>query len=212
MRQGGPAVPAQPAPRARDLELAAGYPTRMSSESQGPRRAIIVIDMLVGFCRRGNLYSPRYDAIVPGLRRRLTDAEAQGVPAVFLVDTHAPDDPEFKMFPPHCVEGSGEDEVISELKEFAERGTVVRKHTFSGFRGTGLDAVLEELAPEVIEVAGVCTDICVLHTVYDLRVRGYDALVHQGLVETYDAPGHDAAEFNRFALAHVRDVLGARVE
>jgi len=128
------------------------------------------------------------------------------------VDTHAPDDPEFSMFPPHCVEGSGEDEVVPELREFAERGTVVRKHTFSGFRGTELDAVLERLAPEVIEVAGVCTDICVLHTVYDLRVRGYEALVHRGLVETYDAPGHDAGEFNRFALAHVRDVLGARVE
>ena len=36
--------------------------------------------------------------------------------------------------------------------------------------------------------------------------------MHKDLVETYDAPGHDAAEFNRFALAHVRDVLGARVE
>jgi nicotinamidase-related amidase len=52
----------------------------------------------------------------------------------------------------------------------------------------------------------------VLHTVYDLRVRGYEVIVHRDLVETYDAPGHDADEFNRFALAHIRDVLGARVE
>jgi nicotinamidase/pyrazinamidase len=177
-----------------------------------PRRAIIVIDMLVGFCRRGNLYSPRYDSIVPRLRDHLVAAEAGDVPVIFLVDTHTPDDPEFATFPPHCVEGSGEDEVIPELAGFARRGTVVRKHTFSGFRGTQLDAVLERLAPEVIEVAGVCTDICVLHTVYDLKVRGYDVLVHEGLVETFDAPGHDAEEFNRFALAHVRDVLGARVE
>jgi nicotinamidase-related amidase len=177
-----------------------------------PRRAIIVIDMLVGFCRRGNLHSPRYDPIVPALREHLADAEAEGAEIVFLADTHAPDDPEFAMFPQHCVEGSGEDEVIPELKEFADRGTVVRKHTFSGFRGTELDAVLERLAPDVIEVAGVCTDICVLHTVYDLRVRGYQVIVHEDLVETYDAPGHDAVEFNRFALAHVRDVLGARVE
>jgi hypothetical protein len=43
-------------------------------------------------------------------------------------------------------------------------------------------------------------------------VRGYEVLVRKDLVETYDAPGHDAGEFNRFALAHVRDVLGARVE
>ena len=184
----------------------------MDGASTGPRRAIIVIDMLVGFCRHGNLYSPRYDLLVPRLRAHLADAEADGVPVVFLVDTHAPDDPEFEMFPSHCVEGSGEDEVVPELKEFAERGTVVRKHTFSGFRGTGLDAVLERLRPDVIEVAGVCTDICVLHTVYDLRVRGYEVIVREDLVETYDAPGHDAGTFNRFALAHVRDVLGARVE
>ncbi len=184
----------------------------MESENTQPRRAVIVIDMLVGFCRHGNLYSPRYDPVVPRLRRHLAASEAEGVPIVFLVDTHTRDDPEFAVFPPHCVEGSGEDEVVPELREFADRGTVVRKHSFSGFRGTELDAVLQQLHPEVIEVAGVCTDICVLHTVYDLKVRGYEVLVHKDLVETYDAPGHDAAEFNRFALAHVRDVLGARVE
>jgi nicotinamidase/pyrazinamidase len=184
----------------------------MDGENAQPRRAFMVIDMLVGFCRRGNLHSPRYDPMIPRLRERLAAAEAEGVPVVFLVDTHTPDDPEFQTFPSHCVEGSGEDEVVPELREFADRGTVVRKHTFSGFHGTELDAVLQRLDPEVIEVTGVCTDICVLHTVHDLKAHGYEVLVHKDLVETYDAPGHDAAEFNRFALAHVRDVLGARVE
>lgn len=168
--------------------------------------------MLICFCRRGALYSPRYDPMVPRLREHLAAAEAEGASLIFLVDTHVPDDPEFKVFPPHCVEGSGEDEVIPELQEYADRGTVVRKSTFSGFRETELEAVLERLAPDLVEVVGVCTDICVLHTVADLRVRGYEVLVREDLVETYDAPGHDAEEFNRFALAHVRDVLGARVE
>jgi nicotinamidase-related amidase len=180
--------------------------------STSPRRAIIVVDMLVCFCRRGALYSPRYDLMVPRMREHLTAAEAEGVPIVFLVDTHAPDDPEFAMYPPHCVEGSGDDEVISELRELADRGDVVRKRTFSGFHETALDAVLERLAPDLVEVVGVCTDICVLHTVAGLRARGYEVVVYKDLVETYDAPGHDAEEFNRFALAHVRDVLGARVE
>ncbi len=181
-------------------------------ESSQQRRAIVVVDMLVGFCRRGSLYSPRYDRIVPHLVERLEAAEAAGVPIVFLIDTHAADDPEFEMFPPHCVEGSGEDEVIPELKPFADRGTVVRKRTFSGFHETDLDDVLARLAPDVVEVVGVCTDICVLHTVAGLRARGYEVLVHEDLVETYDAPGHGAEEFNRFALAHMRDVLGAKVE
>ena len=184
----------------------------MDAAPPQPRRAIVVVDMLVCFCRRGALYSPRYDAIVPRLRERLAAAEAEGIPLVFLVDTHAADDPEFRMFPPHCVEGSGEDEVVPEFQGFADRGTVVRKRTFSGFHETDLDATLARLAPDVVEVAGVCTDICVLHTVAGLRARGYEVVVRKDLVETYDAPGHDAEEFNRFALAHVRDVLGARVE
>lgn len=184
----------------------------MDASAQQVPKVVIVIDMLVCFCRSGNLYSPRYDPMVPRLREHLAEAEEQGAHIIFLVDTHTPDDPEFRMFPPHCVEGSGEDEVIPEIKEFADRGTVVRKHTFSGFRGTDLEEILEKIGPDVIEVAGVCTDICVLHTVYDLRVRGYDVVVRKDLVETYDAPGHEAEEFNRFALAHVRDVLGARVE
>ena len=184
----------------------------MDRKDTQPRRAVIVVDMLVGFCRHGHLHSPRYDPMVPHLREHLAASEAEGVTIVFLVDTHTPDDPEFRMFPSHCVEGSGEDEVVPELREFADRGTVVRKHTFTGFHGTELDAVLQRLRPEVVEVAGVCTDICVLHTVAGLRARGYEVLVREDLVETYDAPGHDAAEFNRFALAHMRDVLGARVE
>lgn len=184
----------------------------MDECSKARRTAVIVIDMLVGFCRHGNLFSPRYEPLVPRLARHLAEAEAAGADLVFLADTHAADDPEFRMFPPHCVVGSGEEDVVPELAGFAERGTLVRKHTFSGFRGTELDAVLQRLAPERVEVAGVCTDICVLHTVYDLQVRGYGVVVRKDLVETYDAPGHDAAEFNRFALGHIHDVLGASVE
>jgi nicotinamidase/pyrazinamidase len=184
----------------------------MDEQAPAPRTAVIVIDMLVGFCKHGNLFSPRYAPLIPRLERHLAEAEAAGAHVVFLADTHAADDPEFRIFPPHCVEGSGEEVVVPELAGFVERGTLVRKHTFSGFRGTELDEVLRRLAPARVEVAGVCTDICVLHTVYDLQVRGYEVVVRRDLVETYDAPGHDAAEFNRFALGHIRDVLGATVE
>jgi nicotinamidase-related amidase len=173
--------------------------------------AILVIDMLNGFCREGNLASSRLDSITGRLREHLERDEAAGASLVFLADTHRVDDPEFAMFPPHCVEGSGEEEIVPELTELARRGTVVRKHTFSGFRGTGLDEVLGRIGPALVEVTGVCTDICVLHTVYDLRLRGYGVVVDRAFVETYDAPGHDADEINRFALAHIRDILGATV-
>jgi len=175
------------------------------------RKAILVVDMLNGFLRAGDLASARLDSITARLRDHLIREQAAGADLVFLADTHAADDPEFAMFPPHCVEGSGEDEIVPVLADLAARGHVVRKRTFSGFYGTGLDELLKRLAPDVVEVTGVCTDICVLHTVYDLRVRGYAVVVPRDLVETYDAPGHAADEIGRFALAHIRDVLGATV-
>jgi nicotinamidase-related amidase len=175
------------------------------------KKTILVVDMLNGFCRAGNLASARLDSITGRLRDHLIREQAAGADLVFLADTHAADDPEFAMFPPHCIEGSGEEEIVPELADLAAGGHVVRKRTFSGFYRTELDALLERLAPDVVEVTGVCTDICVLHTVYDLRVRGYEVMVPHNLVETYDAPGHEADEINRFALAHIRDVLGATV-
>jgi nicotinamidase/pyrazinamidase len=177
----------------------------------GHTKVIIVVDMLNGFCRFGALSSPRLDAVTAPLREHLEREEAAGASLVFLVDTHAPDDVEFAMFPPHCVEGSGEDEVVPELAGLAARGTVVRKSRYSGFYGTELDDVLRRLAPDVVEVVGVCTDICVLHTVAGLRDRDYRVLVRRDLVATYDAPGHDGDEVDRFALAHMADVLGAEV-
>ena len=96
------------------------------------------------------------------------------------------------MFPPHCVVGSGEEEIVAELAGLAARVVVVRKRRYSGFFGT-IKRRLNELAPDEVEVVGVCTDICVLHTVADLRNRDYRVVVPRALVDTYDGPGHDAA-------------------
>jgi len=116
------------------------------------------------------------------------------------------------MFPPHCVVGTEEAQIVPELREIAARSDVVRKARYSGFYGTDLDQRLAALAPDVVEVVGVCTDICVMHTVAGLRNRDYRVVVHRDLVETYDAPGHDGDRINEFALAHMRDVLGASLE
>jgi nicotinamidase-related amidase len=176
------------------------------------RKVIVVVDMTNAFCRVGNLASERLDSITSRVVAYLEREEARGTTLVFLIDTHTPDDPEFQMFPPHAIRGSGEDEVVPELATLARRGIEVRKSRYSGFYGTELDDILSDLRPDVVEVVGVCTDICVMHTVADLRNRDYPVVVRRDLVETYDAPGHDGDEVNGFALAHMRDVLGARIE
>src|ERR1700721_2856685 len=62
----------------------------------------------------GKLYVPGAEKLLPNIRR-LTDAARGG--KVFLVSHgcfHAPNDPEFKIFPPHCVKGTAGAELVPE--------------------------------------------------------------------------------------------------
>jgi nicotinamidase/pyrazinamidase len=102
--------------------------------------------------------------------------------------------------------------VVDELQPLLARGLLIRKRRYSGFFETDLEARLSALRPDRVTVVGVCTDICVLHTVADLRNRDYPVTVPAGAVDTFDSPGHPGDEIQRFALSHLSGVLGATVE
>jgi nicotinamidase/pyrazinamidase len=171
----------------------------------------IVVDVLNGFCKHGNLASPRCRAAIPRIREAIEARLSMGDELVFLADTHDPHDREFEVFPVHCVRGTDEAEVVDELAPLLKVGRLIRKRRYSGFFETNLDDVLRGAGPELVTVVGVCTDICVLHTVADLRNRDYAVLVPAAAVETFDGPNHPGDEVQRFALAHLATVLGARV-
>jgi len=167
--------------------------------------AVLVIDMLRGFLEEGYpLYcGAKARDIIPNIQRLLERELAGGAKVFFICDDHDPDDLEFKVFPPHCIEGTVEAEVIPELAKYP--GEVIPKKRYSGFFGTALKAKLRELRPEKIIVCGVCTDICVMHTVADARNRDYQVEVPVDCVASFDEEAH------RFALAHMEKVLGAKL-
>jgi len=107
------------------------------------------------------------------------------------------------MFPTHCVRGTEEVEIIPELAELVKKGTVIRKRRHSAFFETALEKWLKELAPEKLIVCGVCTDICVMHTVADARNRDYPVEVPADCVASFDPEAHE------FALKHMDQILGA---
>lgn len=171
---------------------------------------VLVADMIRGFLEpshdgeQHNLYcGDEAREIIPNVRRLLEAERARGSHVIFVVDTHDPDDKEFDMFPRHCVEGSGEREVIPELRDIP--GELLPKSRYSAFFDTPLERRLAELRPEKVIVCGVCTDICVLHTVSDARNRDYVVEVLADCVASFDAEAH------RWALKHMKQVLGAQV-
>jgi len=168
-------------------------------------RTVIVIDMLRGFLEEGYPLYCGLEArkIIPNVRRLLKDMQAEGADIIYLADTHEPDDKEFQMFPAHCIEGTEETEIIPELSSYP--GVLIPKRRYSGFFDTDLEDRLAKIQPEEVIVAGVCTDICVMYTVGDLRNRDYSVLIYADCVASFDKQMHD------FALKHMEKVLGAKV-
>jgi nicotinamidase/pyrazinamidase len=177
-----------------------------------PGRVLIVTDVQEGFTRLGNLASPECTAAIPRIRRVVEEELAAETPVVLTKDSHVENDLEFRMFPPHCIVGTDEHELVEELRDLEpDAAAVIEKHRYSAFFETGLEHVLKELRPDEVHICGFCTDICVLHTTSDLRNRDYDVVVRSDACETFNAAGHDNREINRWALGHIEKILGARV-
>jgi nicotinamidase/pyrazinamidase len=193
--QDRPALSPQPAPRTGDL-----VPD-----------VTIVVDVENGFCKQGNLASPRCDAVIPEVKRVIEERLRAGDQLFFTADTHDPNDREFEIFPVHCVRGTAEAEIVPELQPFLKNATLIRKRRYSAFFETDLEARLKAANPSQVTLVGVCADICVMHTAADLRNRDYRVIVPSQAVATFDAPGHPGDEVQRWSLAHLTGVLGAKV-
>lgn len=131
---------------------------------------------------------------------------------VFPVDLHEEGDtlhPEHKLFPPHNIKGSEGRNLYGRLdslyKSNKEKIVWMDKTRYSAFNGTNLELLLRERKIDEIHIVGVCTDICVLHTAIDAYNKGFEIVVHQDAVASFDQEGHN------WALRHFTNTLGAQV-
>jgi nicotinamidase/pyrazinamidase len=151
----------------------------------------------------GKLYVPGAEKLLPNIRR-LTDLAREG--KVLLVSHgcfHAPDDPEFKIFPPHCVKGTTgaepvpealtenvawvENEVEAKLPAnlFDYQQIMLEKQTLNIFKSQHADALLERLGREAeFVVFGVVTEYCVNFAAKGLLERGRRVVVVRDAIET----------------------------
>jgi len=178
---------------------------------QMSNNAILVIDMLKGFLDEGYpLYcGAAAREIVPGVLEFLEAEHEKGTTIIFVKDTHPKNDPEFELYPEHCVQGTEECKLIDEINSLIRGNDVnafhVPKMTFSGFWDTELDDILKRVEAKRLTIFGVCTDICVMHTVADARKRGWKVEVPKKLCASFDPANHE------WALEHMQNVLGAEV-
>jgi len=170
-------------------------------------RVLLVVDMLEGFLRKDYpLYcSPEAEKIIPFVQSKVKEYSQSGELVIFIADNHDANDLEFKKFPPHCIVGTKQSEVAAELKGLAKRELYIPKKRYSGFYGTNLDQVLAQEKPDLVEVVGVCTNICVLYTVEELENRDYNVRVYRAGTASFDRDAHE------WALQQMKTVLGAEI-
>lgn len=170
------------------------------------RTALLVADMLNDFIDpQGSLYiGEQGREIIPFIAQKLQEARASGDLVIFICDTHAPDDREFKYFKPHAVRGAWGAQIIPELEP--QPGDLrLEKYRYNPFYQTELEAVLRREQVNKVLVVGVCTSICVLQAVSGLFDRDIPAVVYQDGVADFDPEAH------AFALKHLKRVMGANV-
>jgi nicotinamidase/pyrazinamidase len=160
----------------------------------------------------GTLYVPGAERLLPNIRR-LTDAARQG--RVFLVSHgcfHTKDDPEFKTFPPHCIQGTPGSAYVTEaltqkvvtipneptaalprdLKQYQQ--ILLEKQTLDIFESRHAAELVKRLGDDVeFVVFGVVTEYCVRFAAKGLLERGHRVSVVKDAIETLNAEDGERA-------------------
>jgi len=134
----------------------------------------------------GALYVPGAERLIPSIARVFRWAREQGIPVLSSVDAHAENDPEFRDWPAHCVQGTAGQQKIPctllpdrrlvpnregvELPVNAPQ-VIVEKQSLDIFSNPNWERFLALHPEEECVVIGVATDYCVRHVVEGLLDR-----------------------------------------
>jgi nicotinamidase/pyrazinamidase len=107
----------------------------------------------------GRLYVNGAKAIIPKIRKLTVLADRCGIPIISSMDAHVKNDPEFKMFPAHCViktKGAAKikESVAAKTKQF-----FIPKRTLDAFSNPRTRKILKKF--DAAFVYGVALDYCV---------------------------------------------------
>jgi nicotinamidase/pyrazinamidase len=134
----------------------------------------------------GALAVPGAEKIVPALARLTRFAGDHQIPIVSTADAHSEDDPEFKVWKPHCVAGTvGQQKAADTLSnqrlilastpgalvgEAAQ--VIVEKQNIDCFTNVNLGPLLDRLAADRYVVYGVVSEVCVRLAAFGLLATG----------------------------------------
>lgn len=182
---------------------------------------LVVVDMVNGFINFGNLADKSINRIVPNVKQAIKQAKMKGYKIAAFKDCHSSNDIEFRQYPPHCIKGTAECELVPELKCFEKDMTIIEKPTVNGFRTQEFKRLIANNNFKNIFVCGCCSDICVFNFIRSLLIYkeqnklGFNVYVIENAVDTFNAPNHNADVINKNAIKELSlfgNVLSIKVK
>ena len=181
------------------------------------RNLLVVIDMVNGFVNFGALADKKIGKIAPTIINMIKDAEKNGYEILAFKDCHNKDDEEFQTFPPHCLKGTEESELIPEIKKYEDKfDYIIGKNTTNGFVTKQFKALMNIRKYDNVVVCGCCTDICVLNFVesYTNHIKNNNLDTNIYVVKnacyTFDGQNHNAEKYHNLALEQM-EKMGAKI-
>jgi nicotinamidase-related amidase len=168
--------------------------------------ALVMVDMINGFAREGALMSPRVEALIPAIAELSEACAKRGIARLAFADCHTEKSPEFGAYPPHCMAGTSESEIVAELKALGGY-LLISKNSTNGFLEEAFRKWLSE-NPSITNfiIVGDCTDICIqqfavtLKTRFNMLDQGSRVIVPVNATDTFDLGLHDADLLNAVTL------------
>jgi nicotinamidase-related amidase len=111
------------------------------------------------------------------IRRLLRTARDAGVRVAYTQDTQVENDPEFDIWPEHCLIDTWGWQIVDEL-EPQPGDLICRKNRYDGFYGTWLDHFLGKIwQVQNVVIVGTVSNICVTHTAASAGLRWYHVVL-----------------------------------
>jgi nicotinamidase/pyrazinamidase len=117
----------------------------------------------------GALYAPGAETILPVV----AELNRRAPLVISTMDAHTEDDPEFRIYPHHCVVGTvGQQKPASTLLNDPTRQVILEKQRLDCFTNPTLEPLLRELNADRYVVYGVVTELCVKCAAFGLLKLG----------------------------------------
>jgi nicotinamidase-related amidase len=184
----------------------------LADSSAAHATALLVVDMISTWdFPDAEKIAPRAAAIAARIARLKERCAGAGIPTVYVNDNHDRWRSEFRAIAQLAATASTSGAMIAQSLSPGDHDYAVLKPKHSAFFATPLDLLLRHLRVRRLLVTGVTTDLCILMTAAEARIRDYEVIVpSDGVAAISDARNRQGLELLR-EVHQIRTTPSSRI-